>query len=363
MLDGQRQVIGPVCQEVVDTVRQLQTLKSSADAMFLSSVGKGLQRAVQALADRPPLTPVLGDNMSFQPDACILSVGLGGVYTGRPGIPTVPTVAAQSDDSITIAWDDAVPPPVQPGSPLTTSAAASAASASLATPNTTPAGGGGGGSGRGVTIVPAAGYVVQRRDATADASTFATVYTGPTKQFRDEKVSPSEVYVYRVASTANSCPQSAWCADSPPLSCVPPIDVTFTTLGCEGAKGPTSVGGHYDQEPLLNGLVTLTADGYQQWTVPRTGTYSIETLGAGAPKQTAQPGNAVASKGARMRADYQLQQGDVLLILVGQPPKVDHYHGGAGGTWMRYTACVCVGVCCNLSLVSCTQVCFCVPLL
>ena len=303
-------------------MRQLQTLTRSGDAVFLASVRDGLQRAAQALADRPPLVPVLGDNMSFQPNVCILSAALGGVFSGQPGIPTVPTVAAQTDDSITITWDDAAQP---------TSGAASAASSTPTSSSSSVAAMGVAGQAAGVTTVPATGYVVQRRDATG-TGVFATVYTGSATQFRDENVSATDAYVYRVASTATGCPQSAWCDESPPLTCVRPIDVTFTTLGCAGPRGPTRIWSHYEEEPLLKGLVTLTADGYQLWTVPRTGTYSIEVMGAGAPKQTHSPANAVASKGARMCADYQLQQGDDLLILVGQCPKVDRHHGGAGGT-------------------------------
>ena len=62
----------------------------------------------------------------------------------------------------------------------------------------------------------------------------------------------------------------------------------------------------------LFGAVTLSG-GIQQWTVPGTDVYTIEVSGArgGGPQSQ-------AGLGARMRGDFNLSQGDVLNILVGQ---------------------------------------------
>ncbi|XP_035671951.1 glycine-rich cell wall structural protein 1.0-like [Branchiostoma floridae] len=105
---------------------------------------------------------------------------------------------------------------------------------------------------------------------------------------------------------------------------------TFTTLGATGRAGPTSLGDHYrgqDHEKL----VTLQ-NGIQLFTVPETGNYSIEVAGAAA----GQAGTA-RGRGALVSGTFQLQEGDVLKILVGQEGLGSRRHlsaGGGGGTFV-----------------------------
>ena len=52
----------------------------------------------------------------------------------------------------------------------------------------------------------------------------------------------------------------------------------FTNLGKIGSEGPKSIGSHYKDQDH-NGQVTVFS-GIQVWTVPRTGEYRIEAIGA-----------------------------------------------------------------------------------
>ena len=52
----------------------------------------------------------------------------------------------------------------------------------------------------------------------------------------------------------------------------------FTTLGKSGRTGPVQIGSHYTGQDH-DGQVTLSS-GIQQWTVPHTGEYRIEAIGA-----------------------------------------------------------------------------------
>ena len=52
----------------------------------------------------------------------------------------------------------------------------------------------------------------------------------------------------------------------------------FTNLGASGRFGPKTLGSHYKGQDH-DGQVTLS-NGIQQWTVPYTGEYRIEAVGA-----------------------------------------------------------------------------------
>ena len=87
--------------------------------------------------------------------------------------------------------------------------------------------------------------------------------------------------------------------------------LTFTNAGATGRIGPTQsqVNTAYSSTPL-SGKVTVS-NGIQLWTVPSTGTYTIEASGA-------QGAGANGGKGARMRGEFYLTYGTVLKIIVGQ---------------------------------------------
>lgn len=73
----------------------------------------------------------------------------------------------------------------------------------------------------------------------------------------------------------------------------------------------------------------MTITGLQRWTVPQDATYRIEAAGA-------QGGNGGRSgePGARMRGDFTLTQGDILVIVVGQRGNNGNNGGGGGGTFV-----------------------------
>ena len=107
--------------------------------------------------------------------------------------------------------------------------------------------------------------------------------------------------------------------------------VTFTNAAATGRNGPTQaqVNTAYDGT-TLDDDVTVSS-GIQSWTVPATATYTIEVWGAeGGGPPTSYPSH-IPGKGARMKADFSLTQGDVLKILVGQKGSHLSYDGGGGG--------------------------------
>ena len=79
----------------------------------------------------------------------------------------------------------------------------------------------------------------------------------------------------------------------------------------------------------------MTTQGYQRWTVPTDGTYTIEVYGA-------RGGNTAefdGGYGAKMVGDFNLNEGDILQILVGQhgvdsPNTTIRGQGGGGGTFV-----------------------------
>ena len=106
---------------------------------------------------------------------------------------------------------------------------------------------------------------------------------------------------------------------------------TFTNAGATGRFGPTQsqINSAYGSTNLNNN-VTINTQGVQEWTVPASGTYTIEVWGA-------RGGGASGSnygKGARMKGDFTLTQGDVLRIVVGQMGGQQNSGSGGGGTFV-----------------------------
>jgi len=107
---------------------------------------------------------------------------------------------------------------------------------------------------------------------------------------------------------------------------------TFTNCTATGMNGPTQA--MVNTEYLatnLNGLVVVNTQGYQEWTVPATGTYTIEAYGAsGGGISIGTPG-----QGAVMIGDFSLTSGQVLKILVGQEGGMyGNSSGGGGGSFV-----------------------------
>jgi len=106
----------------------------------------------------------------------------------------------------------------------------------------------------------------------------------------------------------------------------------FTNCGQTGPFGPSQA--QCDSTYVgtsLEGQITVN-DGIQLWTVPQSGTYTIETWGA-------EGGYTNSGKGAYMKGDFHLDAGTVLRVLVGQkgqagPPPHAESGGGGGGTFV-----------------------------
>ena len=106
----------------------------------------------------------------------------------------------------------------------------------------------------------------------------------------------------------------------------------FTNLGKTGSEGPDSIGWHYKDQDH-DGQVTLSS-GVQLWTVPRTGEYRIEAIGAsGGYSEDSVIKNG--GRGTRMIGNFNLTKDEIIRLLVGQKgatkPKTA---GGGGGTFV-----------------------------
>jgi hypothetical protein len=105
----------------------------------------------------------------------------------------------------------------------------------------------------------------------------------------------------------------------------------FNTGGAGGRSGPnisqarSGVGNPSWAGTYLN----MSVNGVMLWTVPRDGTYRIQTYGAvgGWSNGWGQRGGY----GAGNRGDFTLTQGQVLKLMVGQQGQGDYYDGSGGG--------------------------------
>ena len=111
---------------------------------------------------------------------------------------------------------------------------------------------------------------------------------------------------------------------------------TFTNCGATGKDGPTLANCTSTYSPSwtdnTNYFNVPSNAGIQYWTVPSSGTYTIEVWGA-------QGGNSYngtnsGGRGARMKGNFSLTKGEILKILVGQQGGQSNgtfYYGGGGG--------------------------------
>ena len=96
------------------------------------------------------------------------------------------------------------------------------------------------------------------------------------------------------------------------------------TINASGTNFPSSI--------VPNDMIILTnthtghSGNIRTWTVPFSGTYQIEAWGA-----QGSAGNGNGGRGARMRGDFTLEQGQRLFLLVGQRGTHGHDSGVAGG--------------------------------
>ena len=111
---------------------------------------------------------------------------------------------------------------------------------------------------------------------------------------------------------------------------------TFTNAGATGRNGPTpeQLIVEYNGTNLQGSVSAGFQPGYQKWTVPATGTYVIEAVGA---RGGSQP-NKSPGYGSFMKGDFNLTTGQELTILVGQmgidTSTSSSGAGGGGGTFV-----------------------------
>ena len=112
-----------------------------------------------------------------------------------------------------------------------------------------------------------------------------------------------------------------------------PFYAEFTNLGASGRTGPTTIGSHYDGKQ--HNALTTVQNGIQFFTVPYKGVYTITAVGAGGGLDKSD--SSYRGKGARIGGDFNLEEGQVLKILVGQlgaPNSGYSSAGGGGGTFV-----------------------------
>ena len=91
------------------------------------------------------------------------------------------------------------------------------------------------------------------------------------------------------------------------------------------------------------------SSGIQQWTVPYTGDYRIQAIGAAGGYDSYANSAQYRGRGARMIGTFRLKEGEVIQILVGQEGGVNgrsHSSGGGGGTFVvrgAYTFLIIAG--------------------
>lgn len=117
----------------------------------------------------------------------------------------------------------------------------------------------------------------------------------------------------------------------------------FTTAGRTGPEGPdqAALDAAYSGTPLAGRVVTGDGaglpPGVQRFEVPLTGRYRIQALGARGGVRTppgfdTPQGGDRGGRGAAVEGTFELEQGDQLLVVVGQQP--GNPIGGGGGSFV-----------------------------
>jgi len=110
---------------------------------------------------------------------------------------------------------------------------------------------------------------------------------------------------------------------------------TFTSGGVAGRGGPniSQARNGVGNPSWASSYLNMSTSGIQDWTVPRAGTYRIETSGARGGRGER---NAYGGYGVRMRGDFSFSQGEIIRILVGHPgqDRTTADGGGGGGTYV-----------------------------
>lgn len=127
-----------------------------------------------------------------------------------------------------------------------------------------------------------------------------------------------------------------WCAFAGTVMTSVAQTYDFNNASASGRFGPTQaqVNSAY-VGTSLDGLVTVTGQGIQQWVVPSSGNYSISAVGScgGELQGTFFPG--LPGTGASISGEFYLTSGTIINVVVGQKGTYgDNGSGGGGGTFV-----------------------------
>ena len=114
----------------------------------------------------------------------------------------------------------------------------------------------------------------------------------------------------------------------------------FTTCGSTGASGPSQSNCNAEYGSDID--VNVDSDGRQVWEVPFTGEYDITASGAEGGYVDSPRGG----RGATISGEFNLDEGDEIIILVGQMGQAERYSGsgsraqaaGGGGSFVTDTS-------------------------
>ena len=129
--------------------------------------------------------------------------------------------------------------------------------------------------------------------------------------------------IWNIREQFNAKSSSLW----PGLELFTFSSYTFTPAGANGTTGPTLAQCQtaYAGTSWISSYFDVVTQGYQQWTVPMTGTYQIKVAGA----QGGSYSSGYGGYGAILQGDVSLTKGDILYMVVGQ--KGGHTTSSSGG--------------------------------
>jgi hypothetical protein len=138
--------------------------------------------------------------------------------------------------------------------------------------------------------------------------------------------SPGSYSVSLTITDAQGC--SATQTDNIAISPCTPTQYSFGTCTQIGVNGPSqSLCNSFYSSGNLNGLVSVSGNGVQNWTVPLTSIYRIVAAGAQGGSSSTMSGGG----GAIVAGEITLNAGDVIQIVIGQVGNLGPNGNGGGG--------------------------------
>lgn len=117
---------------------------------------------------------------------------------------------------------------------------------------------------------------------------------------------------------------------------------TFTNASATGPNGPalsqcrTGYSSASWAQDTTNNYLNMVNNGVQLWKVPATGSYTFVVTGAHGAMGTTSTTGSRGGRGAIITGTFNLSQGDILRMIVGQGGSYDANNGGGGGASVVY---------------------------